>query len=165
MLGLNVALFWVAWGQAPGLDLLPAGSHGGAGLARDTPERWRGYLEEWRQTYNRILIDCPPLIGVSDAATVVSVVDGAILVVQYRRNSESMVMRAKQVLVAARAPLLGVVLNQIPSGAGDDYAYYTDNYAYYAEPGRSGRRVKVTGRPSGSSKGEAEKLVLRDPSA
>lgn len=150
---------------APGLDVLPAGSHGSVGLARDTPERLRGFFEEWRQTYDRILIDCPPLIGVSDAATVASVVDGAILLVQYRRNPESMAMRAKQVLVAARAPLIGVVLNQIPPGAGGDYAYYTDNYAYYEELGRSGRRVKAAGRPSGSSKGEAEKLVLRDPPA
>jgi len=66
-----------------------------------------------------------------------------VLLIQHRRNPESMVRRAKQIIdTQVKVPIIGVVLNQVPSGTGEDYGYYTNNYSYYshekdAAPGAS----------------------------
>jgi polysaccharide biosynthesis transport protein len=54
-----------------------------------------------------------------------------VLLIQHRRNPESMVQRARQIITGLQVPIIGVVLNQVPTGTGEDYSYYTDNYSYY----------------------------------
>jgi hypothetical protein len=66
--------------------------------------------------------------------------DGAVLLIQHRRNPAAMVLRAQQIVAGLKTPLLGVVLNQVPMRSGEDYGYYTHNYAYYSEGSRSNRR-------------------------
>jgi len=95
------------------------------------------------------VFDSPPIIGVSDASVLASAVDGAILLIQHRRNPQSMVLRAQQIVEGLKTPLLGVVLNQVPLNSGDDYGYYTNNYSYYHEPGHKRRR---RAHPKGSSR-------------
>jgi succinoglycan biosynthesis transport protein ExoP len=97
---------------------------------------------------------------VSDASVLASVVDGVVLLIQHRRNPQSMVLRAQQILDGLKTPVLGVVLNQVPHGAGDDYGYYTQNYAYYSEGGKRRKRsgASVAGRPGG-----AERIELNEP--
>ncbi|MEO6876663.1 MAG: hypothetical protein ABI222_17770, partial [Opitutaceae bacterium] len=105
--------------------------------------------------------DSPPIIGVSDASVLASAVDGAVLLIQHRRNPQSMVVRAQQIVAALKTQLLGVVLNQVPLNSGEDYGYYTNNYSYYSEGSgarpRSARKAKQPGR------GGEDKLVLNDP--
>ena len=50
-----------------------------------------------------------------------------------------MVLRAQQIIAGLNTPLLGVVLNQVPTGGGEDYGYYTRNYAYYSDGGKRRR--------------------------
>jgi hypothetical protein len=83
--------------------------------------------------------------------------DGAILLIQHRRNPAAMVLRAQQIVAGVKTPLLGVVLNQVPANSGEDYGYYTRNYAYYSDGSRgSGRSA---GKP-GKRAPAADKLVL-----
>jgi len=92
----------------------------------------RELVGEFKQRYDKILFDAPPIIGVSDAAVLVSISDQVILLIQHRRNPESMVQRARQIIEGLKVPIIGVVLNQVPTGTGEDYSYYTNNYSYYA---------------------------------
>ncbi len=125
------------WGKvvqaqcAPGVDFVPAGDAGRVTLSLLYGERLRGLLAELRQTYGWIIVDAPPVIGVSDTAVLAKLSDYAVLVVQHRRNPASMVERAQLVLKEVGVPLTGVVLNRVPERSGDDYEYYTRNYAYY----------------------------------
>ena len=43
-----------------------------------------------------------------------------------------MVQRARQIIEGLKVPIIGVVLNQVPTGTGEDYGYYTNNYSYYS---------------------------------
>jgi capsular exopolysaccharide synthesis family protein len=117
---------------APGLDFVPSGAIAGFTLSLLYRNRLRALIAELRGRYDRIIFDSPPIIGVSDAAVLAAEVDAAMLLIQYRRNPQSMVMHAKQILDGIKTPLLGVILNQVPDNAGDDYGYYTKNYAYYS---------------------------------
>ena len=106
-----------------------------------------------------IIFDSPPIIGVSDASVLASCVDGAVLLIQHRRNPASMVLRAQQIIEGLKTPLLGVVLNQVPTGTGDDYGYYTNNYSYYGEGGKKGRKSAKAGTTP--TDGD-DKLVLKE---
>lgn len=140
--------------RVEGVDLITAGS-GGADfvLGLLQAERLRQLLADVKGRYQRVLVDCPPVIGVSDSAVLAGVADEVVLVVQHRRNPGSMVARAQQVLKEWGREILGVVLNGVPVNSGEDYGYYTRNYAYYQrhDEGQSGE---------GRSK---ERLDLREP--
>jgi polysaccharide biosynthesis transport protein len=101
---------------------------------------------------------------VSDASVLVSAVDAAVLLIQHRRNPQAMVLRAQQIVAGLKTPLIGVALNQVPANAGEDYRYYTSNYAYYsdtamAKSARSHERTVV----AVNGAGEPDRLVLREP--
>ncbi|MEY2882187.1 MAG: hypothetical protein RLZZ15_4567, partial [Verrucomicrobiota bacterium] len=123
--------------------------------------RLRELIDELRTTHDKIVFDSPPIIGVSDASVLASAVDGAVLLVQHRRNPASMVLRAQQIVDGLKTPLLGVVLNQVPKHAGEDYGYYTQNYAYYSDrSAEKSPRAPAAPRPA-----PVDRLVLdeRDP--
>lgn len=125
---------------APGLDFIPSGTTGNFALGLLHLPRLRALIEQLRSRYDYIVFDSPPVIGVSDTTVLATALDGVILLVQHRRNPQSMVLRAQQIIVGLKANLLGVVLNQVPDRAGEDYGYYTNNYAYYGEAGRGRSR-------------------------
>lgn len=129
-------------GISKNLDFIPAGSVGGFTLSLLYVDRLKALLKELRTRYDRVVFDAPPVIGVSDASVLASVVDDAVLLIQHRRNPQSMVLRAQQIIEGVNnRPVVGVVLNRVPQHSGEDYGYYTRNYSYYSNRSkRSGKR-------------------------
>ena len=114
------------------LDFIPAGaSANNVTLGLLYANKLRELVAEFKTRYDKILFDSPPIIGVSDASVLTSIVDGVILLIQHRRNPASMVQRARQIIEGLKVSIVGVVLNQVPTGTGEDYGYYTNNYSYY----------------------------------
>jgi capsular exopolysaccharide synthesis family protein len=143
---------------APGLDFIPSGGQSGFALSLLYANRLRELVATLRGRYDKVVFDSPPIIGVSDASVLASSVDGAVLLIQHRRNPQSMVLRAQQIVESLKTPLIGVVLNQVPPNSGEDYGYYTNNYAYYSD--HSGEKT----RPAAANAGSAgDRLVLREP--
>ncbi|MDB6128889.1 MAG: capsular exopolysaccharide family [Verrucomicrobia bacterium] len=145
---------------APNLDFIPSGSVPGFTLGLLHLNRLKDLIATLRGSYDKIVFDSPPIIGVSDASVLASAVDGAILLIQHRRNPQSMVVRAQQIVEGLKTPLLGVVLNQVPLNSGEDYGYYTNNYSYYSEGGGKRRRSSSKKGATGSS-GRGDKLDLK----
>jgi Mrp family chromosome partitioning ATPase len=139
------------------LDLLPAGTASGVTLSLLYANKLRELVAEFRTHYDKILFDSPPIIGVSDASVLASIVDGTVLLIQHRRNPASMVLRAQQIIEGLKAPIIGVILSQVPTGTGEDYGYYTSNYSYYSadeggassadKGGRASERLELTEKP------------------
>ena len=152
---------------SPGLDFIPSGGAPGFTLSLIHGNRLREIIATLKGRYDKIVFDSPPIIGVSDASVLASAVDGAVLLIQHRRNPQSMVLRAQQIVESLKTTLLGVVLNQVPLSAGGDYAYYTNNYAYYSEPAAKSRRRPETTEPTvtpGTGR-EPDRLILREPNS
>ncbi|HVU34478.1 MAG TPA: polysaccharide biosynthesis tyrosine autokinase [Opitutaceae bacterium] len=150
---------------APGLDFIASGSDPRFTLSLLYANRLREFIATLRTRYDRIVFDSPPIIGVSDSSVLVSSVDAVVLLIQHRRNPQSMVLRAQQIVTGLKTPLVGIVLNQVPLNAGGDYGYYTNNYAYYHEGGgRGSRRSREAGkrRARGAGTGERDRLILRE---
>jgi len=85
--------------------------------------RLRAALDAVQDQYDYILLDSPPILGVTDAAILAGEVDGVLLVVQYRKYPKIISLRAKRMIENAGGRLLGSVLNNI-NIMRDDYYYY-----------------------------------------
>jgi succinoglycan biosynthesis transport protein ExoP len=109
--------------QLSGLDILPAG------LRRQNPAELLGgsnfvELLAWAETtYDQILVDCPPVLAVSDAQIIGRLVDGAIVVVQPQKNHRRLVGRACYSFTTTGTNVLGVVANGLSPQAGRGYGY------------------------------------------
>jgi protein-tyrosine kinase len=80
-----------------------------------------------REQYDYILIDSPPVMQVSDAMLLSTIVDGVVLVVRSQETPKYVAKDARLRLSYARAKILGVLLNRVNLRSGD-YAYYYRSY-------------------------------------
>ena len=161
----DVLLGKVAWSDAVqrttgAPDFLPSGAPGNVTLSLLYANKLREFLTTAKQHYDRVLFDSPPIIGVSDSSVLASVADGTILLIQHRRNPESMVVRARQIIDGLKVPIIGVILNQVPTGTGEDYGYYTNNYSYYSHDSAD----KLPGALRSDGTRASEKLELTEKS-
>jgi Mrp family chromosome partitioning ATPase len=110
--------------------------------------RMREVLAEAREAFDVVLFDSPPLLAVTDAAVLSTMVDGAILVVRVGSTSREAVRRAAAHLRAVHSRVLGAVLNDIDASSGGyygGYGYYA--YAYHThEEGVNDHTLGVSGR-------------------
>ena len=97
------------------------------------------------ERFAHIVIDTPPLLGVSDALVLAPRVEGVILVLRHGHAGRDAAQRAVQMLGSVRARILGVVLNHADArSAGTGYQYYhhepvpsgASNWAQWATPDR-----------------------------
>lgn len=93
-------------------------------------------IRQVREAYDVILLDCPPVLPVTDAAVLSSKTDAVLLVYYVGRAAREALLRAKVQLENVGAKLLGVVLNQIPAEGRLGYSYYYYHYHYYGETAR-----------------------------
>ncbi len=79
------------------------------------------------QHYDCICIDSPPVMPVSDAELLSTMVHGVVLVVDAQATPKQVAKETRARLTYARANLLGIVLNRM-STKRTDYAYYDNAY-------------------------------------
>lgn len=96
-------------------------------------------LQRFRKEYDRIVIDCPPVLGLSETGSLQSLVDGVVVVTRAEATSCKEVEDAVQVLRKSGAYLFGFVLNAIDLKKLSNYyhySYYSANYyeIYDEEP-------------------------------
>jgi capsular exopolysaccharide synthesis family protein len=89
-------------------------------------------VQDVKQRFDLVLIDSPPILGVSDASVLASEVDLTMIVVQHRKLPRKMLMRVKQAVENVGGTVLGVVLNNVDIRSDSQYQYYTSYYTYYA---------------------------------
>lgn len=106
------------------LDVLPAGRRQSNPAELLSSARFQDLLLWADNHYDRVLVDCPPVLAVSDAQVVGRLVDGAILVVRPEKNHRRLVLRACESFLATGSNVFGVVANGLSSRAGGyDYGY------------------------------------------
>ena len=89
-------------------------------------------LQDVKQRFDLVLVDSPPILGVSDAAVLASEVDLTMIVVQHRKLPRNMLLRVKQAVENVGGTVIGVVLNNVDVRSDSQYQYYTSYYTYYA---------------------------------
>jgi capsular exopolysaccharide synthesis family protein len=94
--------------------------------------RMQELLAELRASYDVILIDCAPLLPVTDPMVVSRFADGMLLIARAGSTTRDQVQAAKAVSAKAGAKVFGTVLNATSVGEGDQSTYYS----YYGERDR-----------------------------
>ena len=115
----------------PSLHLLPAGPIAPMPAELLGSLQMQRLIEGLRANYDFILIDTPPVLTVTDAAVLVSISDGVVLVLRYAQSSRNVVARASEILLRSGAHLLGVVLNAVDLQSSDYAEYYGRAYNDY----------------------------------
>jgi polysaccharide biosynthesis transport protein len=109
-------LRWGLQQQIPGLYVLPAGAVPLNPVELLASQRFADILATLSERFAHIVIDAPPMfgvsdVGVSDVRVLARQVEGVILVLRHRRASRDAAQDAVRMLTSARARVLGVVLN------------------------------------------------------
>lgn len=90
------------------------------------------FIAEARDRFDVIVLDCPPLLGLSDAPLLANHADGVLFVIDASSFHRGAVKSALRRLALINARILGVALNRFtPKSGGDDYSYYAYNYYSY----------------------------------
>ena len=100
-------------------------------------QRMTDLIAIFREEYDFIIFDCPPVLPVTDAAILASKTDGTLIVYRVGKIARSALKRAKVLLENVRGHVLGLVLTGLKAEVSPDYEeleYY--RYAYGNEPSR-----------------------------
>ncbi|MDG2123104.1 MAG: polysaccharide biosynthesis tyrosine autokinase [Verrucomicrobiales bacterium] len=123
-------------------------------------------IADVKSRFDLVLIDSPPILGVSDASVLASEVDLTMIVIQHRKLPRSMLLRVKQAIENVGGNLLGVVLNNVDVRSDSQYQYYTSYYTYYSPSNVPGATMESTptstAASSGSGRGRKSEEVSTD---
>ncbi|QTN31993.1 polysaccharide biosynthesis tyrosine autokinase [Akkermansiaceae bacterium] len=107
---------------------------------------FRDLLEDFRGSYDRIVIDAPPCLGLSETTSLQQVVDGTVLVVRAETTGRKDVTDAISLLERANAHFFGFVLNAVDlSKIGNYYNYYYYSAPYYDQVDAEAQPARLAG--------------------
>ena len=142
--GLSAALvgedpdgFYVPHPHVNGLTILPAGRRPPKPPDLLDSDRMRHLVMLWRQQFDQVIIDSPPVIGMSDAAILATMADTVLLVVRSRQSRRQDLYQAQDILSNVGAHVGGAILNGLDM---QRFGFYGDRslYKHYYD-GRQGR--------------------------
>lgn len=99
-----------------------------------------------RDKYDAILFDSPPVIAVTDAAILSTMVDGVVLVIKAHQTQREAIKRAKGLLDTAESNIFGSLLNSVNierTYGTYYYYYYYHYYQYYGHDLKRRRKSKA----------------------
>ncbi len=133
--------------RIPGLSLLPAGMEVSTPSELLNSRTFQLILDDFKNAFDVMIIDTPPVLAVTDAAILTSYVDGVMIVVASGSTRLPTAARTIDRIQGVGGNLLGVVVNRLTAqrgGYGYYYYHYAHSYAYGNEnegSGGFGRRV------------------------
>jgi capsular exopolysaccharide synthesis family protein len=97
--------------------------------------RMRELINALLPLYSFIIIDAPPILGLSDTLILSTMADGVIMVVRAGDTPKDSVVQARKLLKGVNGKILGVVLNGVREAdlKYGSYSYYYSYYYYYSE--------------------------------
>ncbi|SMC23244.1 capsular exopolysaccharide family [Clostridium acidisoli DSM 12555] len=93
-------------------------------------KKMQSFLDEAKKTFDFIILDTPPVIAVTDAQLLSTMVGGVLLVIAAGQAEIGAAQKAKELLEHVKANIIGVILNKAEAGGGKNYGYY---HYYYGE--------------------------------
>jgi capsular exopolysaccharide synthesis family protein len=119
----------VVIGNAGGFHLLPAGTMGQDPSRLLHGDRLGQLIAQFRETFDIVIIDAPPVLAVPDALLLGRWTDGAVLAVRHDSSRFPLVERANRRLASVGVHVLGAVVNGCRTM---ESAYGSYRYTAYA---------------------------------
>lgn len=118
--------------EVPNLSVIPTGPMPPNPAELLQSAAFANLLARLHDRYDRVVLDSPPLVPVTDAAILSTLVDGTVLVVRAHRTTRELARRAQRALRDVNAKIVGVVLNAVDF-ENRSYGYY--QYYQYKQEG------------------------------
>jgi capsular exopolysaccharide synthesis family protein len=134
--------------QVPNLSIIPAGPIPPNPAEIFHSERFRAFLARISERFDRVIIDSPPVVAVTDATILSTLVDGAVLVVRAFATRKDVARHALRALLDVGAKSAGAVLNAVDLSR---HEYKSSYYYYYRRDYYSSTPADGSGRPSGEA--------------
>ncbi len=106
-----------------GLDVVPCGPDVANPSEMLNSESFAEIIRELSTRYDRVLVDSPPVIPVTDACILGAISDVILLVLRAEKTTRKSAQQARDGLLSVGGRLLGVVVNDVPRRKGR-YGYY-----------------------------------------
>ena len=116
--------------QLPNLFVLPAGPPFPQPSELLSSTRMKHLLSEWRELFDHVIIDSPPILTVTDAVRLSVEVDQVLLIARSRKTGKAALRRASVLLAQVNAHVLGIVINALDPQSPDHYDYYYSGSRY-----------------------------------
>ncbi len=114
------------------LTILSAGRHLESGTELLGSPEFRALMQTLRGRYDRIVVDTPPVLGLSETSIMQSHVDGVLFVIWTGNTPARSAKAAVDMLAANGANFYGFVLNRLDlSATANYYQYYYYSHDYY----------------------------------
>jgi capsular exopolysaccharide synthesis family protein len=118
--------------SVPNLDVMPAGripSHPSELLGH---KAFADFMREVRDLYQHVIIDAPPVLGVSDSLVLLPNADGVLFVVRYGVTHSMGASHAILKIQGSGTPCMGCIMNGVNLNSMANYYYYRryGGYAY-----------------------------------
>lgn len=114
------------------VDLLPIGPTPPNPVELLASDNNRKLLERLKEKYDLIIMDCAPIIGLSDALILARMADINMITVSAKKTKMENLEKVKKQFEQANLKISGVILNQVPIQGSGYYNYYY-NSDYYGE--------------------------------
>ena len=118
----------------PNLTLMPSGVLPPNPAELLSSQRLRLLLTHLQGEFDLIIFDTPPLLAVTDAAILGSVIGNSVLVINAKRTKQTALQQAAGSLRNVNGRLLGVVMNDLQENSRSYYYYQDFYYTYDYEP-------------------------------
>jgi succinoglycan biosynthesis transport protein ExoP len=138
--GEGEAVEFVQRTAVPKLQVLTAGNMPMSEIGVLAGDKIRHMLDDLKQRYDLVLIDAPPVLGISDGSIIAREVDYVILVIQHRRYPREISLRAKRAIEEVHGNCVGMVLNCVAVKSDDSYYYYSSYGNYYKKKDRAKKK-------------------------
>ena len=112
-----------------GIDCLNRGSKAPFPTALLGSDNIQKLFEQLRKKYEYIIVDCPPILAVSDAAIISRLCDGCLFVISQAKTEKAAAKESVKILRENGVNILGVVFDNISAKRGS--YYYSNKYKYY----------------------------------
>ena len=117
--------------ETPNLSLLPCGARPSNPSELLSSQEFANCLELFRERYDFVIVDTPPVLAVSDGCAVAARVDGVILTFRIHKRAKPLATRARDALNNIGANVFGLVVNGVDQDAGGYYSQYRYGYSGY----------------------------------
>ena len=114
------------------IDLLPTGPTPPNPVELLASENNKKLLKGLRTKYDLILMDCPPVVGLSDAIILSTLSDVNLVTVSVKKTKMENLERTKKAFDQANIKINGIILNKDQLKGNKYYNYYY-NSSYYSE--------------------------------
>ena len=112
----------------PGLEVITSGLIPPNPSELINSQAFQELLTTTKGRWDRVILDSPPLLSVTDATILGRLADGVILVVRAGSNSGKIAVFCREKMEHVKAHLIGMILNRADIHRGQNYYYYQSYY-------------------------------------